>query len=93
MTQVTNCLPGSGNDPLPPVPASRREVLHQAVVEAMFYADPPQDCPACEAQDQLCQTCATGWTRARAYLALGRDLGIQNIYEVTPDTKELTTPN
>jgi hypothetical protein len=66
------------------IPASRRELLCQALIEAMFHADPPQDCPACEAQDRLCDSCAAGWTRARAYLALARDLGIQNIYEVTP---------
>jgi hypothetical protein len=66
------------------IPASRRELLYQAVIEAMFYADPPQDCPACEAQDNLCETCEADWTRARGYLTLGRDLGIQNIHEVTP---------
>jgi hypothetical protein len=66
------------------IPASRREVLYEALIEAMFYSDPPQDCPVCEAQDHLCETCAAGWTRARSYLALGRDLGIQKIHEVTP---------
>jgi hypothetical protein len=68
------------------IPASRRELLYRALIEAMFHADPPQDCPACEVQDQLCETCAAGWARARAYLALGRDLGIPNIYDVTPGT-------
>jgi hypothetical protein len=32
---------------------------------------------ACEAQDGgLCASCAAGLARARAYLALGRDLGM-----------------
>jgi hypothetical protein len=60
---------------VPPVLAGQREVLRQALADAVYYRDPPVQCPDCEAQDGLCAGCAAGLARARAYLALGRDLG------------------
>jgi hypothetical protein len=33
--------------------------------------------PSCEAQGRLCYDCAAGLARARAYLALSRELGIE----------------
>ena len=60
----------------PPVPLEQREVLRQALADAVYYRDPPLECSACEALDALCASCAAGLARARAYLALGRDLGM-----------------
>jgi hypothetical protein len=55
----------------------QREVLVQALTDAEHYRDPPLHCPACEIQDTLCDRCAVDMTRARAYLALGRTLRLQ----------------
>jgi hypothetical protein len=55
----------------------QREVLRQALEDAVYYRDPPAVCLACEAQDGLCPGCAAGLARARAYLALGRELGLE----------------
>jgi hypothetical protein len=54
----------------------QRELLAQALADAVFYRDPPVDCPACATADTLCAQCAAGLARARAYLTLGSDLGI-----------------
>ena len=61
----------------PPVPAAQREVLRQALADAVFYRDPPVECGACAGRDKLCDACADGLGRARAYLALGRELGME----------------
>lgn len=54
-----------------------REALAQALADAIFYRDPPVYCAACEAlQGSLCEQCTDTFTRARAYLDLGRELGI-----------------
>lgn len=53
----------------------QREVLRQALADAVYYRDPPVSCPACLVSDQLCEKCADGLARARAYLALSRALG------------------
>ena len=60
------------------VPAARREVLRQALADAVYYRDPPLQCDACEAVDGLCDQCAAGWAQARAYLDLGRELGVES---------------
>ena len=57
----------------------QREVLRQALADAVYYRDPPVSCPACPTPDQLCEECADGLARARAYLALGRELGLETI--------------
>lgn len=59
------------------VPAAQREVLRQALTDAVYYRDPPVQCRACEALDGLCGECAAGLARARSYLALGRELGVE----------------
>jgi len=61
----------------PPLPADQRELLQQALADAVFYCDPPAQCSRCEALDGLCDECAAGLDRARAYLALGRQLGME----------------
>jgi hypothetical protein len=63
--------------PAPPVPPERREVLRQALADAVYYRDPPARCRACEDLDRLCDECAAGLARARTYLALGRELGLE----------------
>jgi hypothetical protein len=63
--------------PAPPVPPERREVLRQALADAVYYRDPPARCRACERLDRLCDECAAGLARARTYLALGRELGLE----------------
>jgi hypothetical protein len=55
----------------------QREVLRQALEDAVYYRDPPVECSACDALDGLCDSCAAELARARAYLALGRELGLE----------------
>ena len=59
------------------VSPAQREVLRQALADAVFYRDPPLVCSACEAADGLCEACAAELARARAYLDLGRELGME----------------
>lgn len=59
------------------IPAAQREVLCQALADAVYYRDPPLDCRACEARDGLCARCAAALAQARAYLDLGRELGLE----------------
>jgi hypothetical protein len=54
----------------------QRELLAQALADAVYYRDPPVHCPACATPDTLCEQCAAGLARARAYLTLGSDLGV-----------------
>lgn len=56
---------------------SQREVLGNALADAVYYRDPPVECSACDVQGELCDTCAAGLARACAYLALGRELGVE----------------
>ena len=55
---------------------AQREVLAQALADAVRYRDPPVYCPACEGLDGLCDRCAATLARARTYLALARVLGV-----------------
>jgi hypothetical protein len=55
---------------------AQRELLQQALADAIFYRDPPPCCRNCKTPDQLCSPCAAGLTQARAYLALSRELQI-----------------
>jgi hypothetical protein len=57
----------------------QREVLRQALGDAVYYRDPPVWCRACPEPDGLCEKCADGLARARAYLALSRALGLEMI--------------
>lgn len=61
-----------------PIQAAKREVLRQALADAVSYRDPPVDCRACTASDVLCDACADGLAHARSYLALGRELGLES---------------
>jgi hypothetical protein len=62
----------------PDATAQQREVLRQALADAVYYRDPPPACPACPTPDQLCEECAAGLARARAYLALSRAFGLDS---------------
>jgi hypothetical protein len=54
----------------------QRETLGQALADAVYYRDPPVYCPACETLDGLCEDCAAGLARARAYVRLSRELSM-----------------
>jgi hypothetical protein len=60
----------------------QRDLLAQALADAVYYRDPPVHCLACEArqnrdaQDALCAECAATLARATAYLDLSRALGL-----------------
>lgn len=58
----------------------QRELLAQALADAIHYRDPPVHCPSCDARDAqraLCDDCAATLARATAYLDLGRKLGLE----------------
>jgi hypothetical protein len=55
----------------------QRETLRQALDDAIYYRDPPLQCPACPSSERLCNQCAAGHERARAYLALSHELGLE----------------
>ena len=55
----------------------QRQMLAQALADAVYYRDPPLYCPACDAHDTLCDQCAATLARATAYLNLSRTLGLQ----------------
>lgn len=63
--------------PVPKIRAERRELLRQALADAVYYRDPPVHCQACETLGQLCDQCVAGLARARAYLALSRELDVE----------------
>jgi hypothetical protein len=58
------------------VTQEQRDVLRRAMADAVYYRDPPLNCHACETLGGLCDECAAGLARARSYLALSHDLGI-----------------
>jgi len=64
-------------DHLALVPAGQRTLLRDALADAVYYRDPPLRCEACEALDGLCDGCSSGLARARSYLDLGRELGVE----------------
>ncbi len=58
----------------------QRDLLAQALADAVYYRDPPLHCPACEVLNgpgELCESCAATLARATAYLNLGRSLGLE----------------
>jgi hypothetical protein len=59
------------------VPAEQCGLLRDALADAVFYRDPPLHCDVCESLDGLCDACSAALTRARAYLDLGRGLGLE----------------
>lgn len=58
-------------------PPSGARCCATALADAVFYRDPPPQCDACESLDGLCDDCAAMLARARAYLDLGRELGVE----------------
>jgi hypothetical protein len=62
---------------VPTAAPQQREMLRQALADAIYYRDPPLHCAACPSPDRLCGQCAAGHERARAYLALSYDLGLE----------------
>jgi hypothetical protein len=54
----------------------QREALAQALQDAVSYSDPPVYCDACD-EDTLCEQCALMLARARSYLDLGREIGVE----------------
>jgi hypothetical protein len=58
------------------VPHGQRAILSQALADAVYYRDPPVHCQTCQVLSRLCDQCTAGLARARAYLALSRELGI-----------------
>jgi len=59
------------------VAPNKRELLRQALADAVYYQDPPQECDACPSDDQLCEGCASRFSRAAAYLELSKELGLE----------------
>ena len=55
----------------------QREMLRQALADAIYYRDPPVQCASCPSPDRLCDQCTAGHERARAYLALSYELGLE----------------
>lgn len=55
----------------------QREMLRLALADAIYYRDPPLQCAACPSPDRLCDQCTAGHQRARAYLALSYELGLE----------------
>jgi hypothetical protein len=56
---------------------AQQEILRQALADAIYYRDPPLHCTACPSPDRLCDECTSGHERARAYLALSYELGLE----------------
>ncbi len=56
----------------------QREVLRQALNDAVYYRDPPQECPACETAGGLCSQCAATLAIGLKYLRTGRELGLDD---------------
>lgn len=54
----------------------QRDVLRQALADAVYYRDPPVYCPACDTPDRLCRQCAAGLSQALSYITLSRELGV-----------------
>jgi hypothetical protein len=57
---------------------AQREILWQALAYAIYYRDPPLQCAACPSPDRLCDQRVSGHQRARAYLTLTRELGLES---------------
>lgn len=76
---------GTGTRPGPPTAdrstavllSAHRNVLRQALADAINYRDPPLNCSDCETLTSLCGQCAAGLSQARAYLAAARALGME----------------
>ena len=56
-----------------------RAILQQALQDAIYYRDPPLECPACETSPGLCSACAEGVAIGMRYLRTARELGLGNV--------------
>jgi hypothetical protein len=63
------------------ISTEQRDLLQQALADAVYYRDPPVNCETCpepsnpyENPGDLCSECAARFARASAYLDLGREL-------------------
>lgn len=54
----------------------QREILRQAIDDAIYYRDPPQKCVACESSGDLCGGCAETLAIGLKYLQIARELGL-----------------
>ena len=54
----------------------QREILGQAIHDAVHYRDPPQKCMACEVSGDLCGECAETLAIGLKYLQTARELGL-----------------
>ena len=52
----------------------QREILRQAIDDAVYYRDPPQRCVACELSGDLCSGCAETLAIGLKYLQTAREL-------------------
>jgi hypothetical protein len=58
------------------VNSQQREVLRQALDDAIYYRDPPQECRACEAAANLCSQCAETLAISLTYVRTAEELGL-----------------
>lgn len=63
------------------ISTEQRNLLRQALADAVYYRDPPVNCETCpepsnpyDPPGDLCDECAAGFACASAYLNLGREL-------------------
>jgi hypothetical protein len=57
----------------------QRAVLQQALEDAVYYRDPPLQCPACETAADLCGACAERLAIGLVYLQTARELGLDSV--------------
>ena len=50
----------------------QREILRQAIDDAVYYRDPPQKCVACESSGALCGGCSETLAIGLKYLQTAR---------------------
>jgi hypothetical protein len=60
------------------VTREQREILRQAIDDAVYYRDPPQKCLACESSGNLCGVCAETLAIGLKYLQTARELWLGN---------------
>jgi hypothetical protein len=58
------------------VTREQREILRQAIDDAIYYRDPPQKCAACESSSALCARCAETLAIGLKYLHIAREQGL-----------------
>jgi hypothetical protein len=58
------------------VTREQREILRQAIDDAVYYRDPPQKYLACELSSDLCGGCAETLAVGLKYLRTARELGL-----------------